>query len=158
MTELKDAILEVLYDLSDSEMVEVHNTYCDDVRYYDDRIEYMSSFDDMCYGMSPTEIIEKFGDLDVNCGYYVVGIFDVTSFDMYEDAPTTYYEEIAEYCADNDDDLGSSDIRDCIEEWREAHEESEDEEPEYESEEDAKWSNGGEDAYMEHYFEEKYGE
>ena len=120
---LKDRILEVLHDLRNAEMVDIHNQYCERNNYYDDYIEYMDSLDDMCYGMKATDIIDKFGEMDTSKNYYVIGIYDVESFDYYDEAPTTYYDEIAEICAEEDEDFGCTEIRNALDEWEEEHEE-----------------------------------
>lgn len=144
MTDLKERILETLYELSDNDMVNVHNEYCIRNNYMDDYIEYMWDFDDSWCNMRPSEIIEKFGEMNMNDKYYVADTYSVAvSFSYYEDAPITYYDEIAEYCAENRDDLYSWEIRHCINEYEDEYEHSK---------EEAEWNNGGEDSYMEHHY------
>ncbi len=126
METLKDRIEELLRnDLSTLDMVEVHNAYCDRNKYYDDWIERVSDIDFRFSDTPPTEIIDRLGKINTSDYYYVEGIYDTTSFDYYDESPITYYEDIAQYCADYEDDLGNREIRDCIDEWNEEHEEDE---------------------------------
>lgn len=115
-------VVDVLKDLSDREMVEIHNEYCYAESYYDEVIEYVDSFDEYAYGMKPTEIVRKYGDLDLSCDYFVETIYGVDCFDHYRDAGVNKYNEIAEYCVDNDEDFGCIDIRDCLNEAKEEDE------------------------------------
>lgn len=156
-TDLKNRIEAVLRnDLHTDELVRLHNQYCEDNNYYDDYIDRMSDIDDLYSGLKPSEILDRFEGVNTNDEYYIMGIYGAQSFDYYGQSPVTLYEEIAQYCADNEDSMDCSEIQECIDEWYEENEELE-EEPEYVSKEEAAWDNGGEDSYMEHYFETKYG-
>lgn len=141
---LEERIYDTLCEMSDDEMVYLHNEYCMRNNYTEDYIEYMGDFDSTWCNLSPSEIVDKFGEINTNDNYYVTDFYSrAVSFNRYDECPVTYYKEIAEYCAENRDDLNSSEIKNCI--W--------DYEDEYEnSEEEAEWNNGGEDAYMEHHY------
>ncbi len=148
--ELKDRIREVLAEFSEEDMVQVHNAFCVMNDYYEDYIEHMYDLDEYCEGLTPTEIINSFGHINTYDDYFIAGIYGAQSFSYYDHSPVTLYDEIADYCARNEDWLYNLDIKQCIEEYLE-----EQEEPEYESEEDAAWSNGGEEEAMERYYESK---
>ena len=109
MTELRDRIYAVLEDMTDSDLVELHNKYCEINHYYDDMIERMDLLDEICYGMTATEIMDKFEGIDTNENYFVYGIYEVSSFDYYADAPITYYDEIADKWKQKDN-LGNWDF------------------------------------------------
>lgn len=102
-------IKELLDDMTESELVYVHNEYCDDVCYYDDKIESYDNLDELCYGMRPTEIIENFGELSYGC-WFTCGVY-ITEVDPFD---TIDIDEIANYCVENDTDLYNNDIRNIL--------------------------------------------
>lgn len=120
-----DRIIEVLNDLSDYELIDVHNRYCENNNYMDDYIEYMSEIDCMFSGMSATEFLSKidFDNFDVNNNYFVYTIYGLVSFDYVDDDNCPIcIDEIASYILNNSDDLECSEIADCLEEIEETHE------------------------------------
>lgn len=56
---LQEAIGECYDNLSDDDKVYLWNYYCEKNRYDDDHIYSMSEFDDLCCGLSPTEVLNK---------------------------------------------------------------------------------------------------
>lgn len=130
--EAYDELEEMLDNMSDGELFEVHNEWCEEMHYYEDRIEYYEYLDELCYNMKPTEIIEKFGDLQ-NCSS------DYIKFTIYgaEEADSSDVDTraIAEYCIDNDEyffsrdiELFLDDLNDKLTELEEEYEEEEEEE------------------------------
>lgn len=126
MEKLANRIFDLLGDITDSEMISIHNEYCNQNYYYDDYIERVADIDDLYNGLKPSEIIDIFEDLNPRDTYYVRGTNGVQSFNSYYESPVEDYASIATYCAENDDDLGSNEIRQCIDEWNEEHEDEED--------------------------------
>lgn len=142
--EKRNEIIEKYYDeieatldiMNDDDLFSVHNEWCEAMGYYDDRIEYYESLDELCCGMKPTEIIEKFGDLQ-NCSS------DYIKFTIYgtEEADPSDVDTraIAEYCVDNEDYFYNDDIEnlldDMADELNELEEEYENSEDEDEEEE-----------------------
>lgn len=130
--EAYDELEEMLDNMSDGELFEIHNEWCEEMHYYDDRIEYYECLDELCCDMKPTEIIEKFGDLQ-NCtsDYIKFTIYGAEEADV-SDVDT---RAIAEYCIDNEEDFYNTDIElflddlnDKLEELEEEYEEEEEEE------------------------------
>lgn len=119
LEKIKDVLLNYL---SDNEMVYIHNNYCDKNRYYDDIIYFMNEFNDVVNPMSPLELIETYGDIDTSHPYFVFTIYGAESFNYYDNAPTTYYDEIAEYILDYDEDFGNNEIREVLDEILEEEE------------------------------------
>ena len=146
MTELEKRVYEVLCGLADTDMVSVHNEYCEKCNYMDDYIERTDFVDELYGKMYPSEALEKFKDMDFSAMYFVDRGYGAECFDYYDDCPVACYEDIARYCAATDNDLRDRDIRDCLDEYY-------DEQAENETE----WDNGGEERAMEHHYEQKFG-
>ena len=129
MRDMKEEVLEMLRDMNDSDLVAVHNEYCDKVNYYDDKIYDMYEINDLLYGRSPLEIITDARDVDANDSYI--------RYDGYGNLESTDYpqdwmdlDEIADYIAENDEALLNDDIRDLLDEIEAENEEEEEEEEE----------------------------
>lgn len=88
--------------VSESKMICLHNKYCDKHSYYEDYIHDMYDLNYECEGMNALEIIDNYGNVDVNKKYYQMGIYNAHDFDWYCDAHTTFYDEIAKEIADNE--------------------------------------------------------
>ena len=129
MRNAKEEVLEMLRDMNDSDLVAVHNEYCDKVRYYDDRIYDMYEINDLLYGRSPLEIITDARDVDANDNYIRYnGYGNLESTDCPDDWMDL--DEIADYIVENDDALRNDDIRDLLDEIEAENEEEEEEEEE----------------------------
>ena len=129
MRNAREEVLEMLRDMNDSDLVAVHNEYCDKVRYYDDRIYDMYEINDLLYGRSPLEIITDARDVDANDSYI--------RYDGYGNLESTDYpqdwmdlDKIADYIVETGEDFGNDDIRDLLDEIEAENEEEEDEEEE----------------------------
>ena len=129
MRNAREEVLEMLRDMNDSNLVAVHNEYCDKVSYYDDRIYDMYEINDLLYGRSPLEIITDARDVDANDSYI--------RYDGYGNLESTDYpqdwmdlDEIADYIVENDEALYNDDIRDLLDEIEAENEEEEEEEEE----------------------------
>lgn len=122
-----ERVTEIINDMSEGDMIYIHNEYCEANRYYDDRIEDYYSLDDLCCGMKPTEIIEKFGDLyNSNSEYIKFTIYGAESADWTD----VMVDDIAVYCIDNEESFYNDDIQEVIDEYLEEDEEEEEEEEE----------------------------
>ena len=129
MRNKREEVLEMLRDMNDSDLVAVHNEYCDKVRYYDDRIYDMYEINDLLYGRSPLEIITDARDVDANDNYIRYnGYGNLESTDCPDDWMDL--DEIADYIVENDDALRNDDIRDLLDEIEAENEEEEEEEEE----------------------------
>ena len=119
-----ERLIDLLKDLTDSEMIAIHNEYCEVNKYYGDRIYYMYELDELAQGLSALDIIADYGDIAVSMDYFQENeVFKThTCFNYYEDAETTYYKEIAEYCINNNNYLWDWNIRDFLEEINEENE------------------------------------
>ena len=127
MRDMKEEVLEMLRDMNDSDLVAVHNEYCDKVNYYDDKIYDMYEINDLLYDRSPLEIITDARDVDANDNYIRYnGYGNLESTDCPDD--WIDLDEIADYIVENDDALRNDDIRDLLDEIEAENEEEEEDE------------------------------
>lgn len=71
--QIEDLVIDTIDNMSDSEMIDLWNEYCDNNCYYDDRIEYFDegTFNDLMSGKTPYEI------------YQIIDGGDISFFDDY---------------------------------------------------------------------------
>lgn len=121
-----DAIKEALDRLSISDLVEVHNNYCDADDKYDDHIYSMEDFDEIMSGKTPWEI--------ARCAYY--GDFcpahDYFWFNGYANLESSdfstgriYTDDIAEYIDRTEDALYCDELQEILDEYEDAEDEEE---------------------------------
>lgn len=127
-------IKETIDGLDECSMINIHNEYCRNMGYFDDEAINYEQLDDLCCGMSPTEIIEKYGACDGMEWFKFNGYGYPEEF-SWADVDT---ETIAEYCVENEEDFYESDIREILDTLEELVDklEEEDEEEEEEDEEE----------------------
>lgn len=65
----RNELSQIIDNMSDSNLITLHNDYCEEVGYTDDRIFYYEEVNDFTGGLSATEIIETYGDI-ANCDYW----------------------------------------------------------------------------------------
>lgn len=110
-----EELKELLENLTDSELVEVWNEYCDNNRCYDDKIEYMDDFDCLMEGNSPTKILESVAkDFSTYDDYFKFGIYGCKSFG--DPSDYIYFDDLANYILDNDEDFDNNGIREFLDE------------------------------------------
>lgn len=121
--EMLGKLEEVLENMSDSDIVDIWNRYCEECNYYDDRIEYMSELDELLYGMKPMDIINTFCDsaFNVNDDYFWFNGCGnpVSSNDPFE-AVDVY--SLARYIESHEEDFGYPEIAEILEEEEEDEE------------------------------------
>lgn len=120
-------IKEILDNLSDEELLNIHNAYDD---YGDNEIFFMDMFDEMCDGMTPTDIAQRifFGDFNPNHNY-----FKYNGYANFEsgDFPRDWIDisDIANYMYDNWESYNIDEVADLFYKWEnEDEEEDEDDE------------------------------
>ena len=125
MTETKKELFRVLEEyinkLDDSEIIALHNEYCDAVNGYDNHIYYMSDFDEIMANTEPWEVARScyYGDFRPCDEYfYFNGYGNLASGDFIEQLPI-YTLEIAEYMAEEKDGLYNDDLQAIIDEYEE---------------------------------------
>ena len=133
MRNAREEVLEMLRDMDDYELVAIHNEYCDEVNYVDDRIYSMGEFDELyCMdGKSPLDVIRDAfnGSFNPNDDWFRWnGYGNLESTDRPEDWMDL--DDIADYIVENDEDFDNDDLRDLMDEIEEENEEEEEEEEE----------------------------
>ena len=117
MTKL-ETLAEIIENMPEWDLVDLHNSIADDMRDYDARIFYMDSFDDMMSGCTPTEIIDAIDDSDFStsddyfkddCYYGLISFSDALDY--------IDVDEIAQTIIDTNSDYGYGDIRDFLDEY-----------------------------------------
>ena len=125
MTKL-ERIEEVLESMRGVDIVEVWNTYCDDVNCFDYRIYCMDWLEDDLHGMSVMDVIRTFCGCDFNLNdewYWYDGCGNpVSSNDPFEQV-SVY--DLAVHIEDYEEDYGIPEIADILEESEEAEESEE---------------------------------
>ena len=119
--ELFRVLEEYINNMDDTDIIALHNDYCDAVNGYDNSIYYMSEFDEIMSGVEPWEVARSayYGDFRPCDEYfYFNGYGNLESGDFIEQLPI-YTLEIAEYIADNGDSLYNDDIQEIIDEYEE---------------------------------------
>lgn len=117
MVNREEALVHLLENFDDEQMIEIYNEYAE--KNYYEKIYPMSMFYPELYsgeGRTPFEIMKDLED--VYEGDKWVSEHDVygwQSFNNYWDSPNCAGEtELAKYIAENDDNLGNSDIQEVL--------------------------------------------
>ena len=121
-----EAIKNIIEDMDDSDAVALHNEYCYETNNYDDEIIEMERFDEICEGMTPSDIANHifYGDFNPNHEYFHYdgyGNFEST------DCPTDwiYPGDIAREVVDRERSFENDEIQEEIDSWSEDEDEEE---------------------------------
>lgn len=126
---VKEKLEDFLEEMSDDDVIAMWNNYCDNNRYEDDRIWYVSDFDDLMSGKLPSEVVEELSSsFSLNDEYMVFTMYGISSFSyVNDDVCPIYISDLADYILENDDELENDDVRDFLDEYAEEEEEDEEE-------------------------------
>ena len=121
-----EAIKSIIEDMDESDAVALHNEYCYETNNYDDEIIEMERFDEICEGMTPSDIARSifYGDFNPNHDYFHYngyGNFESTDY------PTDwiYPGDIARDVVDRECSFENDEIQEEIDSWSEDDEEEE---------------------------------
>ncbi len=124
-----EAIKNIIEDMDSSDAVALHNEYCYETNDYDDEIIEMERFDEICEGMTPSDIANHifYGDFNPNHEYFHYdgyGNFESTDY------PTDwiYPGDIAREVVDREKSFGNDEIQEEIDSWNEENDEEDEEE------------------------------
>ena len=124
-----EAIKNIIKDMDDSDAVALHNEYCYETNDYDDEIIEMERFDEICEGMTPSDIARSifYGDFNLNHEYFHYdgyGNFESTNY------PTDwiYPGDIAREVVDRECAFENDEIQEEIDSWSEDEDEEDSEE------------------------------
>ena len=120
-------LADVIEDLDDGKIVEIHNEMCEDYNYPDDRIEYNDA-DELFAGLSPYEILSHINtDYNVTDDYSKIdGYGNWSSSDYVDDFVD--FDELAEYIYKEEKFFDVDEIEELYNEYMEEDEDEEDEE------------------------------
>ena len=121
-----EAIKNIIEGMDDSDAVALHNEYCYETNDYDDEIIEMERFDEICEGMTPSDIARSifYGDFNPHHAYFHYngyGNFESTDF------PTDwiYPGDIAREVVDRECAFENDEIQEEIDSWSEDEDEEE---------------------------------
>ena len=121
-----EAIKNIIEGMDEPDAVALHNEYCYETNDYDDEIIEMERFDEICEGMTPSDIARSifYGDFNPNHDYFHFngyGNFESTDF------PTDwiYPGDIAREVADRECAFENGEIQEEIDSWSEDEDEEE---------------------------------
>ena len=124
-----EAIKNIIEDMDDSDAVALNNAYCHETNDYDDEIIEMERFDEICEGMTPSDIARSifYGDFNPNHEYFHFngyGNFESTNY------PTDwiYPGDIAREIVDREESFRNDEIQEEIDSWNEENDEEDEEE------------------------------
>lgn len=121
-----ETIKNIIACMGESDAVALHNEYCYETNDYDDEIIEMERFDEICEGMTPSEIASSivYGNFNPNHDYFHFngyGNFESTDY------PTDwiYPGDIAREVVDRECAFGNNEIQEEIDSWSEDEDEEE---------------------------------
>ena len=124
-----EAIKNIIACMEESDAVALHNEYCYETNDYDDEIIEMERFDEICEGMTPSDIARSifYGDFNPNHEYFHFngyGNFESTNY------PTDwiYPGDIAREIVDREESFRNDEIQEEIDSWNEENDEENEEE------------------------------
>lgn len=123
-----EAIRSIIEDMNDSDAISLHNEYCYETNDYDDEIIEMERFDEICDGMTPSEIARSivYGDFNPNHDYFHFngyGNFESTN----DPTDWIYPGDIAREVVDREKSFENDEIQEEIDSWSEEDDEDDDE-------------------------------
>lgn len=134
--EKKAVLVETIENLSDRELVALHNEWCYNNNNYDDEIIEMERFDEVMDGSEPSEIARSIfygGGFNPNDDYFHFnGYGNLES--LSDPGSEIYPSDIADDVLRTGKSYECDDIKDLLDEWEEAESEDEDETSEEEEE------------------------
>lgn len=108
-----EKVTEIIEDMDLNEQYSIFTEYCQNNNLYDDMPEYVDNIDDLASGMSPTEILEKFGDIDLSWNYFCFnGYGNVEEWNGID-----YISEVVDYIIENEDSLYNDDIQEVLDNY-----------------------------------------
>lgn len=121
--ELKEELKETIKNLTDWEVIDVWNEYCQENNYYEDEIFAMEELDYIASDMFPIEILKHFGDMDTNDDYFINGICGGESFTNPYDV--ICLDDLVDYITRTFNDCHSMEIQEVLENFNMLNEEDE---------------------------------
>lgn len=114
--DVREDVEEVIDCMENDELMEVWNNYCDKVEWSDDKVYYIDEFNDMYSCEYPLDIARRVVDNDFspNDYYFKTNCYGDLTSDDYVSELINDKCSLINYVVENNDDLGSSDLRDAL--------------------------------------------
>lgn len=94
-------LVNILQDLNDSQIITIHNEYCDKNR-YENMIYDMDFIDELLYGKTASEVLDSLSSsFDKNDSFIVDSIYGLKSFNFINECVD--FEELADFLIENGD-------------------------------------------------------
>lgn len=109
----KEKLIDLLKAMDDSELVYLHNDYCQNVNRFDDEIFSIDMFDEIMQGLDPFTLACRVAYGDFNGGYEYFkfnGYGNIQSICKWDVDRYVDIDEIIEYIIDNNFDFDNNDI------------------------------------------------
>lgn len=116
---LKERIVGCINEMETTDLIQLHNEYCDAVNGYDNHIYHMDDLDLLCEGQDAHWIACRaiFGDFNANDDYIMFdGYGNFRTLNDYNVNNYIYAEDIADYITENNNPLYNDDIQDILDE------------------------------------------
>ena len=117
--ELKEKILECIGNMDTSDLIQLHNNYCDAVNGFDNYIYSMEDLDMLCDCKDAHWIACRifYGDFNPNDDYITFnGYGNFVSLDDYNVGFHIFADDIADYVVEKEDSLYNDEIQDILDE------------------------------------------
>ncbi len=112
---LYETLTDFLSNLSNDDLIEIHNNYCDENNDPDSRIYYMVDIDDLFSDMPVSEALDTFSEVDIHDEYLYFNSYywkSGDSQDVLDDM--IFLSDIAEYIIDTEDALGNDEVQEFL--------------------------------------------
>ena len=124
-----EKIKEAIENMNTSDIVALHNEYCNEYGDMDYYVYSMDEFDEVMADMKPWDIARSafFGGFRPVADYFSFnGYGNLVSFDYWNDEDARIYpSEIARYIDENDNSLYNNDIQEILDEYDETEDSDE---------------------------------
>ena len=112
-----EKIREALENLDKHDVVSAWNRYCEENSYYDDMVYTMEEFDDLMYGLKPSEIVARLdSSFDVTEKFFAWDSYgEVVSFNYISDSCIDL-DDLADYMDEHEEDFDIDEIKEIFEE------------------------------------------
>ena len=115
---IQEKLTELLDEMSGSDLLEIHNYYCEAINAWDSRIYDMDEFDEMFRDQDPSWIACRvfYGDFNPGSADYFTfnGYGNFVGMQEYEIANNIYISDIVDYIVRDDDELYNDEIREIL--------------------------------------------
>lgn len=119
---MKNKLTTLLEEMSNTDLIRIHNDYCAEVNGWDSHIYTMDELNEELHGTSPDEVARLifYGSFNPNHEYFVFnGYGNLESFNEWQVNEYVFISDIVRHIAERDDDLGNDEIRSLLDEAEE---------------------------------------